>query len=387
MTGPSTDDASIPKPRSPVRRGLRRLRPLIEPAVPAEELSHEMMSSSVPSTGFFFVLGLASAIATFGLIGDSAPAIIGAMIIAPLMSPIMSLSFGLVTIDRRMIGMSLITILAGTAWTVGIAFLGTSLLGLRVAGPEILSRTSPTLLDLGIALAAGGAAAFVHTRRSIANSIAGVAIAVALVPPLAVSGIGLALGPRAVTEAGAALSELGRWSGGTHIAFDAFLLFLTNLVGIVVVATLVFVSQSYARWYRALVTLPIIIIFSLVMSPLDRALQELWVKNRALRLAVKIAETHPDLVSGRERIQSVNVAFRDGVLHVSIDGIVPRDRLSNEAERRRRIDQLRRILSEDVGRPVVLDVQLIPVDVIFVRAEPSDRQEGDQPPGATVGPG
>jgi len=336
-----------------------------------------MLGNCLPSMGFFFMLGLASAIATFGLIADSAPAIIGAMIIAPLMAPIMSLSLGLVAFERRLIFVSLLTVVVGAAWTVAIAFLGSTLLGMRVAGPEILSRTSPTLLDLGIALAAGGAAAFVHTRRSIANSIAGVAIAVALVPPLAVTGIGLSLGTRAVTETGMALSELGKWSGGSAIAFDAFLLFLTNLVGITVVAMLVFVLQHYGRWQRALVTLPVIIIaFSLLLGPLGQGLHELWVKNRALRLAVKLAEDRPDLISGREKIESIKVDFRDDVLFVSIEGFIPRDLLTGEAERTARVDRLRQVLSDDIGEPVVLEVDLVPIDVISVRSEPLELQAG-----------
>ena len=104
-----------------VRRKLWEWRPYVEPAVPADDLLGEMLSACVPSVGFFFMLGLASVIATFGLIADSAPAIIGAMIIAPLMSPIMSLSFGLVVFERRLIVMSLVTLAVGAVWTVGRA--------------------------------------------------------------------------------------------------------------------------------------------------------------------------------------------------------------------------------------------------------------------------
>ena len=64
------------------------------------------------------------------------------------------------------------------ALVVGFAFASTELLGLRIAGSEILSRTAPTLIDLGVALAAGGAAAFAYTRRNVAAALAGVAIAV-----------------------------------------------------------------------------------------------------------------------------------------------------------------------------------------------------------------
>ena len=239
--------------------------------VPAPDLASQMKQASIPSFSFFFMMAIATAIATLGLIANSAPAIIGAMIVAPLMNPIMSLSYGLVTFrwlvtfDKRLVIWSILTIIAGVILVVSLAYLTTLLFGLRITGSEILSRTSPTVIDLAVAMAAGGAAAFAQTRRSILSSIAGVAIAVALVPPLAVSGIGLALGRKATAEVGLSLSEFGLFSGGTDIAFGAFLLFLTNLVGIVIVAILVFVLQRYGEWKKALLSLFIFLGLSMLL--------------------------------------------------------------------------------------------------------------------------
>ena len=95
--------------------------PYLEDAVPAPDLILQMNQASIPSFGFFFMLGLAAAIATFGLIANSAPAIIGAMIIAPLMAPIMSLSFGLVAFERRLVGRSILTLIAGVILVVMLA--------------------------------------------------------------------------------------------------------------------------------------------------------------------------------------------------------------------------------------------------------------------------
>ncbi len=164
----------------------------------------------------------------------------------------MSLSYGLLTFEKGLIGRSIVTVISGAALVALLAYLITMLFGLRITGSEILNRTSPTLIDLAVAMAAGAAAAFANTRRSILSSIAGVAIAVALVPPLAVSGIGLALGDRATAEAGLSLSEFGLYSGGADIALGAFLLFLTNLIGIVAVAILIFASQRHGEWKKAL---------------------------------------------------------------------------------------------------------------------------------------
>ena len=343
--------------------------PYLETPTSVEDLSHQMLRVSIPSFGFFFMLALATAIVTFGLIQNSAPTIIGAMIIAPLMAPIMSLAYGLAIFDRRLIRLSVVTIAAGIILVVAIAYISTRLFGLRVTGSEILSRTEPTLIDLGIALAAGGAAAFAYTRQSIANSIAGVAIAVALVPPLAVCGIGLALGRKAVTETGLSLGKFGLWSGGADIAAGAFTLFLTNLVGIVAVAILVFIFQRYGNWKKALLSLTLIMGLSLLLiEPLNQALDELIVKNRVLRLAVKLTKTRPELVSGKTKIESVHVEYRDGIIHVSIEGVIPKNEVLNFQER---IDRLREVISADVGEPIVLHIKAIPVEFIQITSKPA----------------
>ncbi len=343
--------------------------PYLETPTSVEDLSHQMLRVSIPSFGFFFMLALATAIVTFGLIQNSGPTIIGAMIIAPLMAPIMSLSYGLAIFDRRLIRLSVVTIAAGIILVVAIAYISTRLFGLRVTGSEILSRTEPTLIDLGIALAAGGAAAFAYTRQSIANSIAGVAIAVALVPPLAVAGIGLAVGFKATTATGAPLSEVGLWSGGSDIAAGAFILFLTNLIGIIFIAIVVFIFQRYGNWKKALLSLTLIMGLSLlVVEPLNQALDELIVKNRVLRLAVKLTKTRPELVSGKTKIESVHVEYRDGIIHVSIEGVIPKNEVLNFQER---IDQLREVISADVGEPIVLHIKAIPVEFIQITSKPA----------------
>jgi len=342
--------------------------PYLEQTVAAEEVSVAMVHASVPSFGYFFMLGLAALIATFGLIVNSAPTIIGAMIISPLMSPILSLSYGLVTFDPKLITRSILTVAVGAVLVVAIAFAGSLLTGFRLAGSEILSRTSPTLFDLGVALAAGGAAAFSQTRRSIGNSIAGVAIAVALVPPLAVSGIGLALGRRAALESGISLTEFGSYGGGVDIPTGALVLFLANLAGIIVVAMLVFIFQKYGEWKKALLALVAVSTASVfLLDPLHRALYELYVKNRVVGLFVEVAATRPDIASGRGKLEALNVAYRAGVLHVYADVFVPRERMENLQGR---IEKFRELLTADIGEPVVLEVDMIPVEIAAIRSEP-----------------
>ena len=359
-------------------RVLRRIfhgwTPFVEDAVSGEELTLVMQQASIPSFGFFFMLALAACIATLGLIANSAPAIIGAMIIAPLMAPIMSLAFGIVLFERPLIVRSILTVIAGVVLVVGFAYVSTLLIGLRVTGSEILNRTAPTLLDLGVAVAAGGAAAFAYTRRSIINSIAGVAIAVALVPPLAVTGIGLALGGRASSETGLSLSEFGLYSGGSDIAAGSFLLFLTNFVGIVAFAILVFLSQKYGSWRKSLIGLAIFVFASVFLfEPLGNSFIALYVKSRTLRLMTKLQDEHPDIVSGQSRIDSIRVNVRKGIVYVSVEGFAPKDGMGQAQQR---LDVFRAYLRAEIHRPLVIDVEFIPVDVVRMRSASKDVPKG-----------
>jgi hypothetical protein len=280
--------------------------------------------------------------------------------------------------DKGLILRSLLTVSAGVLLVVALAYLITLLVGLRITASEILNRTSPTLIDLGVAMAAGGAAAFANTRRSILSSIAGVAIAVALVPPLAVSGIGLALGRKATAEAGLALSEFGLYSGGTDIAQGSFLLFVTNLIGIITVAILAFVVQRYGEWKKALLALLVVIgLSALLIQPLGTALHRLYVKNRVVRLIAKLHTVRPDIVSGRVKFDSINVTYRDGLLHVNIDAFVPRDLLVDKpdaTDAQERLDLFQDYLSADIGEPVWVDFDVIPVEMIELRGKRPEPQ-------------
>ena len=282
--------------------------------------------------------------------------------------------------EKRLITRSILTVICGVILVMVLAYLTTLLFGLRITGSEILNRTSPTLIDLGVAMAAGGAAAFVHTRRSIINSIASVAIAVALVPPLAVSGIGLALGHKAVGEAGLSLSKFGLYSGGTDIAIGAFLLFATNFVGIVAVAILVFLSQRYGEWKKALIGLVVFIgIAALLFHPLEVSLHKLYVKHRVVRLVTKLSSTRTDIVSGRVKLESISVTYQDGLLHVNIEGFLPNDHLEDKRDKQdvqKRVDQFREYLMEDIGEPVMVEFDVIPVDLMNFKSQPPEGSGG-----------
>ncbi|MES0490888.1 MAG: TIGR00341 family protein [Leptospirales bacterium] len=184
--------------------------------------TYEIVAAGSRLTLDFFVLLLGSTfIATFGLLQNSAAVIIGAMIIAPLMGPILGFSLGSIWGDRSLLGTSIFTLFVGTLSGLVLATaISFALPGIEING-EMSSRINPNLYDILIALSSGvvGAYAFVNPR--ILSSVSGVAIAVALVPPLAVTGI--------------SLGQLDFRS-----AYGAFLLYCSNLVGISLAASFVF---------------------------------------------------------------------------------------------------------------------------------------------------
>jgi len=346
--------------------------PFVEKPLPADELDAVMQQASIPSWGFFFMLMLSSAIATFGLLSNSAPAIIGAMIIAPLMGPMMGLAYGIVIFRWGQISRSILTVTSGAALVVLFAYLTTIWIGWRLAGSEILSRTTPTLLDLGVAMAAGAAAAFAYSRRSIMNSIAGVAIAVALVPPLAVCGVGLALGRKATADVGLSLSELGLYSGGSDIASGAFILFLANLAGIVVVAGAVLLTQGYGHWKKASAGIVLVAACSaLLLEPLGESLHRLRVKSRTMRLIATLPIERPDVFANEGRLDSLHVTYRGGLLHVDIDGVAPMEAI---LDMQTKADVLRQYLTESIGEPVAVEVEVIPIEFHRFTSMPPDSE-------------
>jgi uncharacterized hydrophobic protein (TIGR00271 family) len=177
---------------------------------------------------FAVMLALSVVIAVLGLSMNSDAVIIGAMLIAPLMTPLIGTAAALVMAWPRRLAQSALAVLAGSAGAVGISFVLTWLLPAadRVLTPAVLSRTSPDLRDLVVALAAGAAGAYATAREDVSAALPGVAVAVALVPPLAATGFTLAV-------------------GRADLAGGAFLLFAANLVAIVLVGAVVLVASGF----------------------------------------------------------------------------------------------------------------------------------------------
>jgi len=358
-------------------------RPHFEPRIAPDQMATQMKTASIPTISFFFLLALSSAIATFGLLANSAPAIIGAMIIAPLMTPIMGLSYGVVQLSWSQIVRSAITVFLGVVVVLAISYLSARYIEIQVAGTQMLSRAFPSLLDLGVAMAAGAAGAYSLSRESIRNSVAGVAIAVALVPPLAVVGIGVALGRKATADVGLSFREVGLFAGGDDIAVGASVLFLTNLAAIVVVAGTVMAIQGYARWKRGVFGLAGVLAASIVlMQPLSEELHKLRIKSTALNLAKRLQVTHPHIFEDKMRLNTLSVRYQDDVLHVRAEGILPRDSLEGSQAR---LDLYRHFLEREVGEPVIVEIEAFPIDIVLLRSAPDGDKDKDAPLSSTSG--
>jgi uncharacterized hydrophobic protein (TIGR00271 family) len=176
---------------------------------------------------FVTLLTLSTVIAALGLMADSTAVVIGAMVVAPLMSPLMSLAGALTMARPGQIAVSAIVVAVGSVLTVAVAVVVSWVVPGTETTAELLGRTQPSLPDLGIALAAGAAGAYVVVHPSALGALPGVAIAVALVPPLATVVVMLEIGERRKAD-------------------DALILFLTNLVAIVLAACVVFVVTGFS---------------------------------------------------------------------------------------------------------------------------------------------
>lgn len=165
---------------------------------------------------FWVLLILSAVIASAGVIGDSTATVIGAMIVAPLMTPILGIVLAIVLTDRPNLARSLLLVATGAFVVVLIAYLmgwGLSLPTTAAVNGQVAARVSPRLIDLIAALATGAVGAVALARSDIADTLPGVAIAISLVPPLAVVGLTLE-------------------SGAPEQAVGALLLFVTNVTAI-----------------------------------------------------------------------------------------------------------------------------------------------------------
>jgi len=202
-----------------------------------QKMQEKLFFEGEGSGGILFnygiLLTLATIISTYGVISGSTATVIGAMIVAPLMTPIMAASLAIVLGDSTRTGKSLAIVFISILYVIVLSILLSLWISpLSIAfseNSEVSSRTAPDMLALYVALASGAAGAFAISREKVGDSMPGVAIAISVVPPLSVVGISLAKG------------QIGDATG-------AFLLFLTNFFAILVAGGAVFWLSGINPW-------------------------------------------------------------------------------------------------------------------------------------------
>ncbi len=196
------------------------------------EVRVKLREASHPGFDFFLLVILSCTIATMGLLTNSVAIIIGAMLVAPLMSPILGMGMASITGDGHLLRDSISGVIQGAVVAILVSFMWTWLnrslpfFLLQEVPSEVLARTNPTPIDLTVAVAGGIAAAYALAQPHLSAALPGVAIATALMPPLCTVGVGLAL-------------------DRMDIAGGAGLLFITNAVAIAFASTLVFFALGF----------------------------------------------------------------------------------------------------------------------------------------------
>lgn len=182
--------------------------------VEQETLRWNARRQATTTIDYVTLLGVSAILSTLGLVQDSVAVIIGAMLVAPLLGPLSAMSIGLVTARTSLLRRGAITLGVGTLAAMALSLGVGLLLPLTEPTPQMLLRSEPSLLDVGVAVASGLVGAFATARKDIPAALAGVAIAAALVPPLSTVGLGVAF-------------------GDASLAGGALLLFLVNIASVV----------------------------------------------------------------------------------------------------------------------------------------------------------
>jgi uncharacterized hydrophobic protein (TIGR00271 family) len=306
------------------------------------DVREEISQGAQPGVNYFVLIVLSCIIATLGLLLNSGTVVIGAMLVAPLMSSIFAFSLGLVLGDVRLMRLSIEAVLKGMALVVIIAtFIGV-LSPFKELTDEIMAHTQPTLLDLAVALASGMAGAYALARKDVSAALPGVAIAAALTPPLTAVGLGLAL-------------------GDARVAGGAFLLFAANIAAISLAGVLVFMllgirpqirqPEAQRHIWRGLIGFALLLL--VIAIPLAVIMNGI-VRETAARQAIQevlkaqVAAQEGELVEFEYREE------RDGLLVIatvrsaqSFDQVV--------------VDHLAEALSGRLDRPMTLEVVVLPV--------------------------
>ncbi|MCA9360508.1 DUF389 domain-containing protein [Candidatus Kaiserbacteria bacterium] len=195
-------------------------------------LIRKLLVNGTPDFDYFYLIGLSTLMATLGLLLNSGSIVIGSMLIAPLMYPILGVSLGLVMMGNNinLLQRALNTLVKSLAAGLFLSVLAAFFFGNETTyhSAEVLARTEPSHLHFLVAIVAGAAVTFMMARPEWGDALAGVAIAVALIPPLATIGIGIA-------------------AASAFIIKGAMMILLLNLFGIIAIAVIMFLLMNLSE--------------------------------------------------------------------------------------------------------------------------------------------
>lgn len=282
------------------------------------------------SSRYLLMITMSAGIAILGLLLSSPAVVIGAMLLSPLMDPIMGLGFSLAIGDFKWMKQSARSLAIGTLFAVVFCALVVFMSPLQTVTSEIAARTQPNLFDLLVALfsAVAGAYAMIRGRE---GTIVGVAIATALMPPLAVVGFGLAT---------------FNWT----VFSGALMLFVTNLMTIAltaaVMARLYGFRTSLSERQTALQTFVIVAAFVALAIPLGISLRQIaWEANATRQINAAVL----DAFDSRARLSQIETDFKSDPIQVSATVLTPQ--LESDAER-----ITARAMSRTLGEPVEVSI-------------------------------
>ncbi len=303
------------------------------------EVTESIQESAIAGVDYYLMTVLSAVIAVLGLITNSAAVIIGAMLVAPLMSPILVMAHSIVLGDIRVLAKAAESTMKGVVAAIVVAAAIAIVVPPQPLTSEILARTQPNLFDLMVAVASGAAAAYAISRKHLAAALPGVAIAAALVPPLSVVGIGLGYSMY-------------------NVAGGAMLLFITNLSAIVLSGALVFLLLGFrptraeqGRYMQRWILLSLALLL-IIAVPLGIATVNL---STRLDLEREVQAALDEIVS-QESAEIENVTIQqqgDGYL---VSGTI----YAYQQMTKEDIDQIQAELRASTGASIALRIRVVP---------------------------
>jgi uncharacterized hydrophobic protein (TIGR00271 family) len=286
-------------------------------------------------------MALSVLLASLGLVADSPAVIIGAMVVAPLMGPVLGVSAAVVMgWPRRGVQQAVVVLFAAAGAITLAALISIPLGTFEIPSTELLARTKPNVRDLVVAMVAGTVGAYTMVRREAAEAMAGAAIAVALVPPLATVGISLS-------------------AGRIDMAVGGLMLVLANVVGVMFAGAITFIFVGFVpgtslatgagqlvrglRWVALAVVL--------MVFPLQWAGPGLFSPPPEGSDVERIVEDWSDDATRPADVIEVEVVVEAGVANIDVvvasSGQLPS------------VEALADSLSQELGREVIVELQQV----------------------------